>query len=333
MNWNIQRTGNVLIGITIIACVTGCARKNIPGRVEQLKAEREQALHSKETTTVTHEKHHKKKISESGDNTGKTKVVTRDSTKYYDANYANYIYYQLADSYADTIKAEPDKDGDISYAKNFVGSVNFNMRKPQYVIIHHTSQGSVDETLRTFTLERTQVSAHYLIGRDGKVYHLVNDYLRAWHAGLGKWDNITDMNSCSIGIELDNDGYAPFTNEQINSLLDVLTNLKQRFNIPTANFIGHGDFAPERKNDPNVNFPWRLLSDHGFGLWWSDTTGVQVPAEFNEYLALHIVGYDVKDAAKAIIAFRRHFCGIESSSPTLSPAEQKVLYCLYLKYM
>ncbi|MEN9600225.1 MAG: hypothetical protein RL596_2546, partial [Bacteroidota bacterium] len=81
------------------------------------------------------------------------------------------------------------------------------MRKPSYVIIHHTAQHSTDETLKTFTLPRTQVSAHYVIGKDGVVYQMLNDYLRAWHAGNSRWGNQLDMNSASIGIELDNDGY------------------------------------------------------------------------------------------------------------------------------
>ena len=141
------------------------------------------------------------------------------------------------------------------------------------------------------------------------------------------------MNSSSIGIELDNDGYAPFTDKQINSLLVVLESLKKRFGIPQANFIGHEDWAPVRKNDPNVNFPWQRLAMQGFGNWWSDTTNVQVPADFNSTQALRIIGYDIRDLGRTVIAFRRHFCGVESTDPALSPAEIKVLYCLYTKYM
>jgi N-acetylmuramoyl-L-alanine amidase len=141
------------------------------------------------------------------------------------------------------------------------------------------------------------------------------------------------MNSCSIGIELDNNGYEPFTNAQINSLLQVLGSLKRRFDIPAANFIGHSDFAPVRKDDPDVYFPWKLLSQYGFGLWWDDTTNVHVPQNFNNLQALRIIGYDVRDSVKAIIAFRRHFCSTESPDGTLSPQEQKILFCLYKKYL
>jgi N-acetylmuramoyl-L-alanine amidase len=240
----------------------------------------------------------------------------------------------MAKNFADTIAENPD-DNDVSldYAQDFVGSVNFNLRKPNFVIIHHTGQDSVTQTLRTFTLSRTQVSAHYVIGKDGSIRHMVNDYLRAWHAGSGKWGNVTDMNSCSVGIELDNNGYEPFTDVQINSLLQVLASLKKRFDIPAANFIGHGDFAPVRKDDPDVYFPWKLLSQYGFGLWWDDTTNVQVPQNFNNMQALRIIGYDIRDSAKAVIAFRRHFCSVESADGTLSPQEQKILFCLYKKYL
>ncbi|HEU0227660.1 MAG TPA: N-acetylmuramoyl-L-alanine amidase [Arachidicoccus soli] len=329
--------------IILLISLVGCARKIIPSRIEQLKAEKAQALRQKDSssaiaTVLRHAKHNRKKtipkVIETG---GEEKIgppVLRDNSKYYDANYANYIYTKLANEYADTIAALPStNDKGVDYSSDFVGSTNFNLRKPQFVIIHHTAQDSVGETLRTFTLERTQVSAQYVIGRDGSVHHMVNDYLRAWQAGQGKWGNITDMNSCSVGIELDNDGFEPFTDKQINSLLLVLQNLKERFNIPTANFIGHADYAPIRKDDPNVNFPWKLLANKGFGLWWDDTTNVVVPQDFNEYLALRIIGYDVRDLGKAIIAFRRHFCGIESKDTSMSPEERKILYMLYTKYI
>ena len=150
----------------------------------------------------------------------------------------------------------------------WVGATNFNGRKPNYVIIHHTAQSSTAQTLQTFTQPRTQVSAHYVIGRDGKIYHMLNDYLRAWHAGAAKWGNTTDINSSSIGIELDNNGAEPFAEAQITSLLQLLATLKKTYNIPTPNFIGHSDIAPTRKNDPSAIFPWQQLAQQGFGLWY-----------------------------------------------------------------
>ena len=140
--------------------------------------------------------------------------------------------------------------------KDWVGTTNFGLRKPNIVVIHHTAQNSCDQTLKTFTLPRTQVSAHYVICKDGKVHHMLNDYLRAWHAGVGSWGNLKDVNSSSIGIEIDNNGFEPFTDQQISSLLVLLDTLKVRYGVPQANFIGHADLAPVRKNDPNVTFPW-----------------------------------------------------------------------------
>src|SRR5450756_3250197 len=90
-------------------------------------------------------------------------------------------------------------------------------------IIHHTEQNSCEQTLQTFTLPRTQVSAHYVICKDGTIHHMLNDYLRAWHAGNSRWGNLTDVNSSSIGIEIDNNGFEPFAEAQINSLVTLLS--------------------------------------------------------------------------------------------------------------
>jgi N-acetylmuramoyl-L-alanine amidase len=160
---------------------------------------------------------------------------------------------------------------------------------------------------------------------------MLNDYLRAWHAGNSSWGNDKDINSSSIGIELDNNGFEPFSPEQITSLLTVLDTLKRKYFIPTANFIGHADIAPTRKNDPNVMFPWQLLSQKGYGLWYGDTTNVMVPANFNSLSALRIIGYSIKDSSAAIKSFKRHFESIDNSI-TLTDADKKILYDLMLKY-
>src|ERR1700744_5546259 len=135
----------------------------------------------------------------------------------------NKVYDHVTDSVVQVIETQPvpmlaDSSG-AQIPADWVGTVNFNLRKPNYVIIHFTAQDSVQQTLQTFTVVKTQVSAHYVIGRDGKVYHMLNDYLRAWQAGISKWGSITDINSVSIGIELDNNGFEPFSDTQINSLL------------------------------------------------------------------------------------------------------------------
>ena len=149
----------------------------------------------------------------------------------------NKIYKHQAKEFAELIKKYPIEDS-FSTTK-FVGTTNFNLRKPNFVIIHHTAQNSCEQTLNTFTIQRTQVSAHYVICKDGTIHHMLNDYLRAWHAGISRWGNDLDINSSSIGIELDNNGFEFFTDAQMHSLLQLLTALKKQYNIPTANFIGH----------------------------------------------------------------------------------------------
>lgn len=290
-----------LIGTAMILLTAACSHKVMPGTVEQLKAQRSSAINradkikaTSEQTVVSRKENTLHASGRSLNDSVRFRPETTVNAEHPDVAYVNNIYKALSRSYADTLAAIPSIDDDsINHAEAFVGSVNFNLRKPNFVIIHHTSQKNVAETFRTFALARTQASAQYLIGRDGKVYHIVNDYLRAWQAGAGKWGNITDMNSCPVGIELDNDGFEPFSDAQINSLLRVLKDLKQRFGIPAANFIGHEDYAPLRKNDPNVHFPWKLLAQHGFGLWWDDTTNIKVPVDFNVSLALRVIGYDV----------------------------------------
>ncbi|HLZ87324.1 MAG TPA: N-acetylmuramoyl-L-alanine amidase [Puia sp.] len=244
----------------------------------------------------------------------------------------NRSYKKQARQYAQTISEHPLPTGADSVPQSpyWVGTTNFNLRKPNFVIIHHTAQNSCPQTLQTFTLPRTQVSAHYVICRDGTVYHLLNDYLRAWQAGVSKWGNITDVNSISIGIELDNNGFEPFPPAQINSLLHLLAKLKTAYGIPAANFIGHGDIAPVRKNDPSSFFPWKDLADKGFGLWYADTTGICVPAGFSSLTALRIIGYDIRDSSAAAAAFKRHF--EQDTTRCWGEPEQKVLYSLYRQY-
>lgn len=241
----------------------------------------------------------------------------------------NKSYKKQAKQYAKVLRQKPYADS-LTPPPYWVGTTNFSMRKPNFVIIHHTAQNSCDQTLRTFTLVRTQVSAHYVICKDGTVFHMLNDYFRGWHAGAARWGNNTDINSSSIGIELDNTGFENFGDSQITSLSRLLANLKSSYNIPSANFIGHGDIAPTRKNDPNWRFPWKQLADQGYGLWYDDTTGVELPQNFDHLLALRIVGYDLADTSAAILAFKRHF--EQDTTNILNDADKKVLYMVSKKY-
>ncbi|HSP40047.1 MAG TPA: N-acetylmuramoyl-L-alanine amidase [Gillisia sp.] len=252
----------------------------------------------------------------------------------------------------------------LNFGEHQAGTTNFNLRKPNYVIIHHTAQDSVEQTLTTFTLPRTQVSSHYVISRDGKVFQMLNDYYRAWHGGAGKWGNTSDLNSSSIGIELDNNGFEEFSPAMINSLIELLKVLKERHKIPDANFIGHSDIAPSRKVDPNPTFPWQLLAEEGFGLWYDNdiietpeviidgrprpgSIEIQVseneitpntkieetsPLDVDPEIALRIIGYDTSNLESAIKAFKLHFIQTEVNG-ILTDHDLRVLNNLYKKYM
>lgn len=284
----------------------------------------------------------------------------------------NKFYKKRAkDLSQDLTEFTPDKGkqtDSLNYGKYPVGTTNFNLRKPNYVVIHHTAQDSVQQTLKTFTLPRTQVSAHYVISRDGEIYQMLNDYFRGWHGGAGMWGNNSDLNSSSIGIELDNNGYEEFSEPQIQSLLAVLDQLKEKFNIPAKNFIGHSDIAPSRKVDPNANFPWQRLAEEGYGLWYDEEkvanlqlaseffnafpSGFEmqpdhntlpflnryifpqvIPADFDYAMALKIIGYDISDLPAAIKAFKLHFIQENYKKPYLNEKELKILYHLYQKYL
>jgi N-acetylmuramoyl-L-alanine amidase len=237
----------------------------------------------------------------------------------------NKVYRKQVKSFTKLLRAMPPLNS-LDNGEYWVGTTNFGIRKPNYVIIHHTAQNSCDQTLRTFTNPITQVSAHYVICKDGTIHQMLNDYLRAHHAGIAKWGNNTDLNSSSIGIELDNNGYEYFDERQMTSLYRLLDTLKLRYNIPVANFIGHGDIAPSRKNDPNWRFPWKDLYLKGFGTWYTDTTGVELPFGFNHLIALKLVGYDVKDSTAAIMAFKRHW--MQDSTSGMTAEAEKILSVL-----
>lgn len=238
----------------------------------------------------------------------------------------------------------------LSITDEWVGTTNFSIRKPNYVIIHHTAQDSLQQTINTFTVSRTQVSSHYVVGRDGKIVQMLNDYLRSWHAGRGRWGNDTDLNSASIGVELDNNGSEPFTTAQIESLLVLLKRLKWKYGIPTANFIGHSDVAPSRKVDPSIYFPWKMLAEEGYGLWYDEEVVFPVlsPHEYTSIpiestddlpqetvdpiLALRIIGYDMSDPNAAIRAFKLHFVQHDIES-ALTDTDKQILDNLYKKYL
>lgn len=186
-------------------------------------------------------------------------------------------------------------------------SPNFDERRVGFVVIHYTSNDTATPALRTLTSPQAQVSAHYFIDRDGSLVQLVDERARAWHAGESRWGTTLDLNSASIGIELDNNGREPYPQVQIDSLMRLLADLRQRHRLPAANFLGHSDVAPSRKSDPGPLFPWRTLAAAGYGLWCDTPLTSPPPESFDPLLGLRVIGYDTRQPAAAIVAFRMHF--------------------------
>jgi N-acetyl-anhydromuramyl-L-alanine amidase AmpD len=209
----------------------------------------------------------------------------------------------------------------------WVPSPNHDIRRPVLIVVHFTNQHSAQESLDTLRTKNSggPVSSHYLVGSDGHIYQLVSDQLRAWHGGGGHWGTITDINSASIGIELDNDGHSPFAQAQIDSLLRLLTDLTTRLHIPRTQIIGHQDFAPTRKDDPGPLFPWPQLAAAGFGLWPQGEL-IDPPAGFDPWMALGLVGYPLEDRAAAVRAFHNHYRGIGGDA--LDAQDLRILYNL-----
>lgn len=205
-------------------------------------------------------------------------------------------------------------------------SPNFGERRPNLVVLHHTGDDAAQAALRTLTDRDSRVSAHYLIGRDGTVYQLVDERARAWHAGESRWGNLADVNSASLGIELDNDGDEPFPDAQIDALLALLRDIQRRYGLPAANFVGHADVAPRRKTDPSRHFPWKRLAEQGFGLWCEPPDSA--PSFDGEAaVALQALGYDAAHPDAALQAFKRHFAP-DDESPALTDRDRRMLRCL-----
>ena len=155
-------------------------------------------------------------------------------------------------------------------------SPNFGERRdgarPSLVVIHYTAMESAGVACARLCDVEAEVSAHYLVDYDGAVFSLVEEGTRAWHAGAGRWGEITDVNSHSIGIELQNDGAEPFPEPQMAALERLLVGIMERWGIEPGGVIGHEDCAPGRKRDPGVRFDWARLVRQGLAA--RDLTGV-----------------------------------------------------------
>ena len=135
----------------------------------------------------------------------------------------------------------------------------------KFLILHYTGMQSIRVSINRLIDPKYKVSCHYLICQEGRIYHMVNDLKIAWHAGKSKWRNFENLNSKSIGIELQNKGhklgYQNYSLKQTNSLISLVKQLKKKYNIKNHNILAHSDIAPLRKSDPGEKFPWKKLID------------------------------------------------------------------------
>jgi N-acetylmuramoyl-L-alanine amidase len=181
------------------------------------------------------------------------------------------------------------------------------------VVLHYTDMPSADGALTRLCDPAAKVSAHYVITEEGEVIRLVDESMRAWHAGLSYWRGKANVNGCSIGIELQNPGhtcgYRPFPDAQIDALVPLLHRIVHDYDIPRANVVGHSDIAPQRKLDPGELFPWERLAQYRLAL--PRPTKLELGDPFDNdgafYLALERFGYDVSDGKKAVEAFQRRW--------------------------
>ncbi|KIC07281.1 N-acetylmuramoyl-L-alanine amidase [Leisingera sp. ANG-M1] len=157
---------------------------------------------------------------------------------------------------------QPDQPGALWYP-----SPNFGPRRdgltPSLIVLHYTAMDSAQAALERLCDPVAEVSAHYLIGADGALWQMVAEQKRAWHAGAGEWHGQSDINSRSIGIELDNLGCHPFSAPQMAALERLMHGIMQRWNIPPSGVIGHSCMAPGRKSDPGPRFDWVRLVRQG----------------------------------------------------------------------
>lgn len=191
-------------------------------------------------------------------------------------------------------------------------SPNFGARRegarPSLVVLHYTAMASAEDALARLSDPACEVSAHYLIAEDGRVYQLVDEAERAWHAGAGSWGATRDVNSASIGIELANPGNAPFAAPLVAALEDLLADILTRHRIPPERVIAHSDCAPGRKADPGARFDWRRLALGGLSVWPESATtgGMADPAAF--LADLRGFGYGAEVAPDLLLAaFRLRF--------------------------
>jgi N-acetylmuramoyl-L-alanine amidase len=195
------------------------------------------------------------------------------------------------------------------------------------LVLHYTGMPSGAAALGRLCDASAKVSAHYLVEEDGRVFRLVAEERRAWHAGIGYWRGHRDVNGRSIGIEIVNPGhehgYRAFPAKQMAALRDLARDIMDRHPIPARNVVAHSDVAPERKEDPGELFDWAYLARKGVGLWPKPNATTRVrefaigerdPAIADAQSKLTSWGYEApthglldSKTERVLVAFQRHY--------------------------
>jgi N-acetylmuramoyl-L-alanine amidase len=175
--------------------------------------------------------------------------------------------------------------------------------RPQLIVLHYTGLPDLATARAWLCDPAREVSAHWLLAENGAAEALVDETRRAWHAGAGAWGGITDVNSASIGIEMQNPGDRPFPEPQMQGLETLLRAIMQRWAIPAAGVIAHSDLAPERKRDPGPRFDWQRLAHQGLSIWPGRPGDPAVPLA----RSLTRIGYPTAAPTARLQAFRLRF--------------------------
>ncbi len=270
-----------------------------------------------------------------------------------------------------SVLSEETNDNELQKIQTFQ-SESFSTRI-RFVVIHYTSI-DWENSLKVLTNERYEVSSHYLIPEGGddtysdqiKIFQLVDEENRAWHAGISKWEERTNINDQSIGIELVNQAecsvrqgsqydytnnyiclFSEFDSDQIDQLILLLKDILSRHDeIKPTYIVGHSDISPDRKFDPGPKFPWKKLYENGIGAWYDDQTFEKYNNQFKRKIpdinqiqcALKRYGYGVEITNKmdeqtffVIRAFQYHFTPNKSDG-SITVDTVSALWALLEKY-
>lgn len=139
------------------------------------------------------------------------------------------------------------------------------------VVLHYTGMPSAEKAIGWLANPESKVSCHYVIDEEGRITQMVEEAKRAWHAGASHWGGDTDINSASIGIEIQNPGhehgYPEFPPAQMEAVAALCRDIVRRRGVPPERILAHSDIAPGRKIDPGEKFNWSWLARHGVGHW------------------------------------------------------------------